>query len=293
MTRRTRSFLAAGAAFLTLATPAGAEIRTGTVTDPVGDSAGVASQDIVSATAQYDSNGQVVVSATVNGDVVGGPSTFYSFGVKSFAPPTACTGSSVSLFGSSDSTTNYVMVTGVSGVGDAYNVRSGRTITFSGSGNALRDRDYSCMTLSVSRAAADGGGIVDQLNVPLFFDGHGPDGDSDGIKDNRDKCVSEAGPGTVDGCPAKQPEPQPQPQPAQQPQPQQAPPPVVQAAAPVAPKAQANGVPAACQPLTARKRAACIVREKTLAKCKKLKTGKKRSACSRKAKAGYRKAIKK
>lgn len=177
-----------------------AEIRQGTATDPIGDSAGAPSQDIVSARAQYDTNGQMTVSATMNGDIASGPRSFFSFTVMSFAPPAACTGSAVSMFGFSDSQYNTVTVTGVSGLGDSVIVRSGNTISYGASGNALRDRDYSCMTLSVSRPSEAGGGIVDQLNTPLFFVGYGPDGDGDGLKDNQDQCPAQAGPAPT-GCP--------------------------------------------------------------------------------------------
>lgn len=186
-------------ALLVLPSLASAEIRQGTATDPIGDSAGAPSQDIVSATAQYDTNGQVTVNATMNGDIAGGPSSSLSFDVKSYAAPEQCTGSYVSMFGSTNSQYNLVIVSGVSGTGDSLIVRSGNTIGFGASGTALRNRDYSCMTLRVSRVFADGGGIVDQLNVPLFFDGFGPDTDADGLKDNQDKCPSEFGPAPT-GC---------------------------------------------------------------------------------------------
>src|SRR4051794_30504586 len=65
---------------LMLAAPAMAEIRQGSATDPKGDAEKAApSQDIVSASAEYDTNGQLSVSATVNGDIASGPDTFYSF----------------------------------------------------------------------------------------------------------------------------------------------------------------------------------------------------------------------
>jgi hypothetical protein len=45
-----------------------AGITKGTATDPVGDGTGAPAQDFVSATAQYDSNGSLTVSATMNGN---------------------------------------------------------------------------------------------------------------------------------------------------------------------------------------------------------------------------------
>src|SRR5882724_3605647 len=85
------------------AAPAFGEIRGGTATDPAGDSAGTPSQDITGATAQYDTNGQISVSATMNGDIPSGPASFYSFGIASYTPPSECTGASASIFGFSDS----------------------------------------------------------------------------------------------------------------------------------------------------------------------------------------------
>lgn len=187
------------AALLSLPAVSSAEIRQGKGTDLVSDSAGAPSQDLVSATAQYDTNGQMTVTATVNGDIAAGPRSFFSFAVKSYAAPDQCVGSSVSLFGFSDSAYNSVLVSGVSGVGDGAAVKSGATISFGASGTALRNRDYSCMTLTVSRAGTGETGIVDSLNVPVFFDGYGPDTDGDGIKDNLDKCPAESGPAPT-GC---------------------------------------------------------------------------------------------
>jgi hypothetical protein len=198
--RRYVAAASAAVALLGLPGVASAEIRQGSATDPTGDSAGAASQDIVSATAQYDSNGQVTVMATMNGDIASGPRSFFSFDVKSYAPPAQCTGSYVSMFGFSDSQYDTVMVQGVSGTGSSPITRSGNTIAFGASGSALRDRDYSCMTLTVSRGGQNESGIVDQLDVPLFFDGYGPDTDGDGVKDNQDKCPNQAGP-APGGCP--------------------------------------------------------------------------------------------
>lgn len=249
-----------------------AEIRQGHGADPVGDSSsGAASQDIVGATAQYDTNGSMTVTATMNGDIASGPRTFFSFDVRSYAPPAQCTGSYVSMFGFSDDQYDTVMVEGVSGTGSSSVSRNGNTIAFGASGNALRDRDYSCMTLTVSQ---DGGGIVDQLNVPVFFDGYGPDTDSDGLKDNQDACPTVPGPGTVNGCPA----------------PPAAAAPNAPSTAPPTPTASVitkhhTAVASACKKLRGSKRTICIKRHAALAKCKKIKGAKKRAACTRKAKA--------
>ena len=193
--RRVVAVCCAVAPLLGLPAVASAEIRQGKATDPVGDSAGAPSQDIVSATAQYDTNGSMRVTATMNGDVASGPVSHLSFAVMSFAAPVQCTGSAVSMFGSTNAAYNLVSVSGVSGLGDAGIIRTGATISFGASGTALRDRDYSCMTLRVSQA----GGKVDELDVPLFFDGYGPDTDGDGLKDNQDRCPTESGPAPT-GC---------------------------------------------------------------------------------------------
>jgi hypothetical protein len=191
--------VAAVTSLLAMPNLASAEIRQGTLADPVGDSLGAPSQDIISAKAEYDTNGQMTVTATVNGDIASGPRSFLSFGVRSYAAPDQCTGTTVSIFGFSDSQYNSVLVSGVSGTGDGFVTKSGSSISFRASGNALKDRDYSCMTLSLSRGGQGETGIVDQLNVPLFFDGYGPDSDGDGVKDNVDKCPAEVGP-TPTGC---------------------------------------------------------------------------------------------
>lgn len=183
---------------------ASAEIRTGTAPDPVGDSAGAPSQDIVSASVQHDKNGQLTVSATVNGDIPTGPKSFISFDVKSYLAPSSCTGSYASLIGFSDSEYNTVLVQGISKTGDGLVGRAGATITFRASGNAFMTRDYSCMTLTVSRPTDQGGGILDQLDTPLWFDGTGPDTDADGVLDNKDQCSSQPGP-APSGCPAPPP----------------------------------------------------------------------------------------
>jgi hypothetical protein len=81
----------------------------GDASDPAGDSTGAPSQDFVSATAQYDSNGSLAVSATMNGNIAKGPESLFSFGVASFVPPESCTGVTASLFGLSTSKTGSTM----------------------------------------------------------------------------------------------------------------------------------------------------------------------------------------
>ncbi|HMJ33358.1 MAG TPA: hypothetical protein VK501_05535 [Baekduia sp.] len=177
---------------------ASAEIRPGTANEATGDSAGAPSQDLVSATAQYDTNGQVIVSATVNGDMATGPASF-SFRVASYSPPNSCLGASVSLFGFSDSQYSTTMVTGVSGTGSAPVTVNGNRISFSASGTALQTKDWSCMTVGVTPKGS-GGQLLDELAAPMFFTGFGPDTDGDTVKDNQDSCPSQAGPAPT-GCP--------------------------------------------------------------------------------------------
>jgi hypothetical protein len=186
---------------MALPATASAEIRTGTTTDPTGDSSGAPTQDITAAHAQLDSNGQLIVSATVNGDLAAGPATFFSFRVASYVAPNTCAGAGASIFGYSDDPDNFlVTVTGVSGVGGAHASVSGNTLTAVTSGTAFANKDWSCMTLSVSPKGQNGT-ISDQLNTPLFFNGFGPDTDGDGLVDNADQCSSQAGTPPT-GCPA-------------------------------------------------------------------------------------------
>lgn len=266
---------AAMAAALVAAAPAHAEIRSATVTDPVGDSAGAPSQDILSATASYDTNGQVTITATMNGDIASGPDSFFTTRIASFAPPASCMGASVSIFGFYTSEYPSLMISGVSGVGDAYKNVTGATIGLSRSLSQLANKDWSCMEFTVT-PRGEGGNTLDKLDVPLFFDGYGPDTDGDGLKDNRDKCPTEAGAGTADGCPVKAVVTPQQPQQTQQTQPG----PVATTPAVTVKKS----VPPACKKLTGKKRAVCIKRQTALAKCKKIKASKKRAACIKKAK---------
>lgn len=91
--------LVAIVASLVLAQAASASIWSGQAADPVGDSAGVASQDLVSAIARYDTAGELWVAAKVAGDVVADPVTSFRFSVAQDA--TACA-SDVYVSGNSD-----------------------------------------------------------------------------------------------------------------------------------------------------------------------------------------------
>jgi hypothetical protein len=161
---------------LLLAVPsmASAAQRSGSATDPVGDSAGFAWQDIISATAQYDTDGELLVAARMNGDLKNGqPATYLQFRVAQYTAPSACTGEGVDLAGFSDDQYNYVKVDGVDETGSepiAYNGND--DIVFGAQGSALANKGYSCMTLFVQQKGSDQ--VLDTLNVPLWFDGYGP-----------------------------------------------------------------------------------------------------------------------
>ena len=179
------------------------------------------------------------------------------------------------IFGFYTSQYPSLMITNVGGIGDAYKTVSGKTLGLSRS-LSLANKDWSCMTMTVSRPTAAGGGIVDQLNVPLFFNGYGPDTDGDGIKDNLDKCPAQAAAGTADGCPVAV-------------APPVAVPPVAvpPVAVPVTTTPTApvkKSVPSACKKLKGKKRAICIKRQAALAKCETIKGASKKRACIKKAK---------
>src|SRR5436190_22741910 len=125
-----------------------ADIGKGTARDPAGDSDGGPSQDFVSATAQYDSNGSLTVSATMRGNIAMGPESLFSFGVASFAPPESCTGVTASLFGFSRSKTGTTTLEGHSGTASI--AISANKITFTASGPAYANKSFSCLTASVA-----------------------------------------------------------------------------------------------------------------------------------------------
>src|SRR5437868_4538540 len=99
---------AAGTLALGTTAPALADIGKGFAHDPAGDTAGAPAQDFVAATAQYDSNGSVSVSATMKGNIAKGPASLFSFGVASFAAPESCSGVTLTLSGFSTSKTGTV-----------------------------------------------------------------------------------------------------------------------------------------------------------------------------------------
>jgi hypothetical protein len=152
---------------------ASAELTKGSATDPIGDSVGAPSQDFVSATAQYDSNGSLTVTATMSAPIASGPASLFSFGVASFAPPESCTGVTASLFGFSTSKTGTSSLTGLSGSGTASITVSGNRITLTAAGTQFANKSFSCMTASVA-PKRESHRILDQLNPPLWFEGFGP-----------------------------------------------------------------------------------------------------------------------
>lgn len=168
------ALLAAAAWLLIAAGTAAAEVTEGRATDPVGDSLGAPSQDIVSARAQYESSGAVTVSATMNGQIASGPATFFSFAVASYSPPESCGGATVTLSGDTKGKGASMSITGAPMTGTALMFVFGNTISFTSydENQFLANRSFSCMTLSVW--SEEEGKLLDQLDTPLWFKGSGP-----------------------------------------------------------------------------------------------------------------------
>jgi hypothetical protein len=181
----------AALALLALPAAASAEVRSGHASDPSGDSAGALSQDIVGAVVHYDTNGGLAVSATLASAVTSVPRSWFKASLASYTSPGQCAGAGVTLSGYSDSK----YTTATLGSGNLIE-RQGLAITFNASGSALRSLALSCLTLTVTDS---GGTVVDALDVPLYFDGSGPDGDGDGVVDNVDQCPAQPGPAPA-GC---------------------------------------------------------------------------------------------
>jgi hypothetical protein len=160
---------AAGLSLLLIPAPAAAEVAEGRATDPIGDSLGAPSQDIVSARVQYDATGQLTVSATMNGQVSSGPKTFFRFVVGSYTPPASCAGAVVEFSGYATGKGARMTITGVKRTGTALRFVFGNTISFSSFDETqqLANKPFSCMTLSVS--SSESGPVLDQLNTLLVF----------------------------------------------------------------------------------------------------------------------------
>jgi hypothetical protein len=164
-----RAALSVGAALLLLPASAAAEAVEGRATDPVGDSSGAPSQDIVSARVQYEASGQLTVSATMNGAVASGPKSFFRFAVGSYTPPSSCGGTVVSFSGYSSGKGAQMTITGAKSPSTALRFAFGNTISFTSFGETqqLANKSFSCMTLSVS--GSETGATLDQLNTLLLF----------------------------------------------------------------------------------------------------------------------------
>jgi hypothetical protein len=171
--RSCRGALAAPAAGVLLALAPGtaaAEPVEGRANDPVGDSLGAPSQDIVGARVQYEApTGEVTVSATMNGEISSGPRTFFSFVVGTYSPPASCAGVLVSLSGYSTGKGPQTTITGVKAPGAALRFVFGKTISFTtfNETRQLQNKPFSCMTLSVS--SSETGNVLDQLDTLLVF----------------------------------------------------------------------------------------------------------------------------
>jgi hypothetical protein len=187
---RSRSCLGAAlVAGLLLLVPGSAfgQIIQGTASDPVGDSSGAPSQDIVSASAQYDTNGQLTLSATMNGDIASGPASDFEFRVASFAPPASCTGVTAWMSGFSKGTEAWTALTGYPSVGGAFISVSGNTITFYASSQEYANKSFSCMEVQL-RPMAGGANTLDHLNTPVWFTGSGPGSSGAGTPGGAGQC---------------------------------------------------------------------------------------------------------
>jgi hypothetical protein len=165
---------AAMAAALLLVAPAAAsaEQRSGSATDAVGDGTAGPSLDIIGADAQYDSDGEMIVAAHMNAPIDSGPESYLEFHVAHLVAPDGCGGDNVAMYGFSNDQYSYVRVTGSDEMGSEPIAKYDNTVVFAAQGNALANQDYRCMTLIVELKGSDT--IVDQLDIPLWFDGFAP-----------------------------------------------------------------------------------------------------------------------
>ncbi|WP_026911719.1 hypothetical protein [Patulibacter minatonensis] len=193
-----------------VAQSASADVRRGGVDDPVGDSTGGATRDITRFAASYDQNGRIYGNVTFAAPYDPAQPSFVSMKFASIDGST-CGGVSASLFGFQDSASPIFTIDGVRGTGSGFGTQLDTTsVAFSATNSQLANRDWKCVTVTVSPKDGDGT-ISDQLTGPLYFDGFAPDSDGDGVADSIDKCPTVAAPGTADGCvpPATTPAPTP------------------------------------------------------------------------------------
>lgn len=144
-------------------------VREGTATDPAGDSAGAPSQDILGASARYDTNGALTVSATVNGEIATGPKSLFEFTLGATVLQSGCGGDMISLSGFSSGLASWIATEGDSNLSSGLISTSGNTITFYASGTQYANLAINCMQVTVSPTS--GGAVLDRLNVPLAFGG--------------------------------------------------------------------------------------------------------------------------
>lgn len=149
------------------------DIRTAVGTDPQGDSAGAPYQDLVAGGAQYDTNGELTVTATVASDIASAPGSTFTFTVGASAAPGDCSGDSATLTGASDAPSAVAAITGAPEAVSAATVVSGSSISFSLSDPSIQNRAWTCMTVTVS-SPEDGATVLDQFTAPIFFAGFNP-----------------------------------------------------------------------------------------------------------------------
>lgn len=196
LARCVRPALMLGVAIVVLApSTALGDIRTAVGTDPPGDSAGAPDQDLVAGGAQYDTSGELTVTATVAGDIPSAPASLFTFTVAASAAPGDCTTNSVTLTGATDAPSAAAVIAAVPAPVSAASVVSGSSISFTLSGPAIQNRAWTCMTVAVS-SSQDGATVLDQFAAPIFFAGFQPDG---GPSDGTGKADREAPKGDLDG----------------------------------------------------------------------------------------------
>jgi hypothetical protein len=142
---------------LVLAVPAMAQVREGSATDPARDTrGGVAADDILSARVHYDSNGDVTVVATMNGDIAAAPEVSYSFVFGDpGSDPNSCMGDSVATIGGpsgASTDVGYTWVHGYNDQGVAQRNVSGNTLTFTVSDPRFANLSWSCVALYVANS---------------------------------------------------------------------------------------------------------------------------------------------